>query len=244
MISRLFRDPVLQISLKQLSGGKRLAVVLLLAAIPVTITSIIVGVNGQVANDFPEFMIDGMLVAAILPIIAMALATAAFGNEIEDKTLSYLVLKPISRLRIVIPKYAVPVLMAGPLLVVSGVVTSVVAFDADGRTATAVAVGIAVGVATYSSVFMWMGLMTTRALGFALFYVFLWEGVLATFLSGIRFLSIRSYTLSIMNGIEDDNLAALGDLSLRLPTAAVGAGIVTVLFFYLTVRRLQRMDVP
>jgi hypothetical protein len=105
-------------------------------------------------------------------------------------------------------------------------------------------VGIAVGVVTYSSVFMWMGLVTTKALGFALLYVFLWEGLLSQHLSGIRFLSVRAYTVSIMHGIEDINLAALDELSVPLPMAAVGAGIVSALFFYLTVRRLHRMDVP
>ena len=244
MISRLIHDPILHISLRQLSGPRRMTIVLLLAIIPIVITSIIVGVNGQVADDFAIGMIGSMFVAAILPIVTMALATAAFGNELEDKTLSYLILKPVARLRLVVPKYAVTVLMTGPLLVISGVIVAVVAYDADARTSAAVAVGIAVGVVAYSSIFMWMGLMTTKALGFALFYVFLWEGLLSQFLSGIRFLSVRAYTVSIMHGIEDINLAELDELSIRLPVAAVGAGIVTMLFFYLTVRRLRRMDVP
>jgi ABC-2 type transport system permease protein len=244
MMARFVRDPILQISSRQISGVKRLAIVTVLSAIPIVITSMVVGVEGQVDEVFPNSIVAGMFASAILPIVVMTLATAAFGNELEDKTLSYLVLKPVSRLRIVIPKYAVTVLMAGPLLVVSGVATTLVAFDADARTAAAVAVGLAVGVVTYSSVFMWLGLMTTHALGFALFYVFLWEGLLSTFLSGIRFMSVRSYTVSIMYGIEDSNLGPLGDISVHLATAAVGAGIVTVLFFYLTVRRLRRMDVP
>jgi ABC-2 type transport system permease protein len=189
-------------------------------------------------------MIGFIFAAAILPIVTMTLATAAFGNELEDKTLSYLVLKPVSRLRLVVPKYAVTVLMAGPLLVVSGVIVAIIAYDADGRTVAALAVGIAVGVVTYSSIFMWLGLMTTKALGFALFYVFLWEALLTSFPLGLGILSVRSYTVSIMYGIDETNLAELDQFSIRLATAAVGAGIVTVLFFYLTVRRLRRMDVP
>jgi len=244
MISRLINDPILHISLRQLSGPKRLAIVLLLSIIPVVVTSIIVAVNGEVDHEFASGMIGTMFAAAIMPVVTMTLATAAFGNELEDKTLSYLVLKPVSRLRLVIPKYIVTVMMTGPLLVVSGVIVALVAFDADARTTVAVAVGIAVGVVTYSSIFMWMGLMTTKALGFALFYVFLWEGLLSSFLSGIRVLSVRSYTVSIMYGIEDKNLAELDQFSIRLATAAVAAGIVTVLFFYLSVRRLRRMDVP
>ena len=244
MTGRVLGDPVLRISLRQLSGPVRLAVVVILAAIPIVVTAIIVGTGGGRGDGFVEGIISGMLAAAILPIVTMALATTAFGNELEDKTLGYLVLKPVSRLRIVAPKFAVIVLMAGPLLVLSGVVTALIAFDADARAAAAVAVGIAVGSIAYASVFMWLGLMTTRALGFALLYVFLWEGILATFLDGIRFLSIRSYTMSIMYGIDDVKLASLGGSAIGLPAAAVGAGIVTAIFFLLTVRRLRTMDVP
>ncbi len=243
MTGRVLRDPVLRISLRQLSGPVRLAVVVFLSAIPIVITAIIVGTRGG-GDGLVGGILNGMLATAILPIVTMALATTAFGNELEDKTLGYLVLKPVSRLRLVAPKFAVIVLMAGPLLVLSGVVTTLIAFDADARAAAAVAVGIAVGSIVYASVFMWLGLMTTRALGFALLYVFLWEGVLATFLEGIRFLSIRSYTLSIMYGIDDVRLATLDGSAIGLPAAAAGAGIVTAIFFLLTVRRLRTMDVP
>ena len=244
MTGGVLRDPVLRISLRQLSGPVRLAVVIILSAIPVIITGIIVGTGGGQGDGLVGGILNGLLATVILPIVTMALATTAFGNELEDKTLGYLVLKPVSRLRIVVPKFAVIVLMAGPLLVLSGVVTALISFDADARAAAAVGVGIAVGSVVYSSVFMWLGLMTTRALGFALLYVFLWEGVLATFLEGIRFLSIRSYTLSIMYGIDDVNLAALDGSSIGLAAAAAGAGIVTAVFFLLTLRRLRTMDVP
>ena len=243
MTGPVLRDPVLRISLRQLSGPVRLAVVVFLSAIPIVITAIIVGTGGG-GDGLVGGILNGMLATAILPIVTMALATTAFGNELEDKTLGYLVLKPVSRLRLVAPKFAVIVLMAGPLLVLSGVVTTLIALDADARAAAAVAVGIAVGSIVYASVFMWLGLMTTRALGFALLYVFLWEGVLATFLEGIRFLSIRSYTLSIMYGIDDVSLATLDGSTIGLPAAAAGAGIVTAVFFLLTVRRLRTMDVP
>ena len=45
-----------------------------------------------------------MLASAILPLVMLLLATAAFGNEVGDRTLVYLVTKPIARWRIVAPK--------------------------------------------------------------------------------------------------------------------------------------------
>ena len=86
--------------------------------------------------------------------------------------------------------------------------------------------------------------MTTRALGFALVYVFLWEGLLSSFLGGIRYLSVRGYTLAVMHGIDEEALEALEGQAIEFPAALVGAAAVTVVFLWLTVRRLRRMDVP
>ena len=92
----------------------------------------------------------------------------------------------------------------------------------------------------YASAFTWLGLLTTRALGFGLVYVLLWEALITTFLSGTRYLSIRSYIFGTAYGIND----VFGeDLTIAMTPALVGAALVTVVFFLLTVRRLSRMDI-
>ena len=47
-----------------------------------------------------------------------------------------------------------------------------------------------------------------------------------------------------MEGIGDSPLDAFAELSIELPAAIAGVVGVTVVFFWLTVRRLRRMDVP
>ena len=233
-----------RLSLHQMAGRRRLAVIFLLAALPVVLTAIFVAVEENDPNEFTTDMLDRMLVAAILPLVTMALATVAFGHEVEDRTLSYLVLKPIARWRIVLPKYVAVFLVGGPLLIISGVVATVLGLDGDARAAAAVGVAMLAGVAAYSAIFTWAGLMTTRALGFALVYVFLWEGLLSSYLEGIRYLSVRGYTLALMYGIDEDSLNALGDTAIQFPAAIAGAVAVTAVFLWLTVRRLRHMDVP
>ena len=233
-----------RLSLHQLAGRRRLAVIFLLAALPVVLTAIFVAVEENAPDEFAVDMLDRMLVAAILPLVIMALATVAFGHEVEDRTLSYLLLKPIARWRIVLPKYVAVFLVGGPLLIVSGVVATVLGLDGDARAAAAVGVAMLAGVAAYSAIFTWAGLMTTRALGFALVYVFLWEGLLSSYLEGIRYLSVRGYTLALMYGIDEDSLNALGDTAIQFPAAITGVIAVTAVFLWLTVRRLRHMDVP
>lgn len=240
--------PVFWLSLRQLSGRWRLALIFLLAALPVGLAVMVVVFADVDADDFDEsfinVLLDGMLVAAILPIVTMALSTAAFGNEVEDRTLSYLVLKPIARWRIAMPKVLASIAISGPLLIASGVAAALLGFDGDVRAAVAVGVALFAGVAAYAAVFTWLGLLTNRAIAFALIYVLLWEGVIGSFLQGVNYLSVRGYTLAIMYGINETAFEELGSRVIEFPAGIVGAVAVTVVFLLLLVRRLQRMDVP
>ena len=239
--------PVFWLSLRQLTGRWRLALIFLLAALPVGLAIIVSIVDGD-ADDFDEsfinILLDCMLVAAILPIVTMALSTAAFGNEVEDRTLSNLVLKPIARWRIAMLKVLASIAISGPLLIASGVAAALLGFDGDVRAAVAVGMAIFAGVAAYAALFTWLGLLTNRAIAFALIYVLLWEGVIGSFLQGVNYLSIRGYTLAIMYGINETAFEELGSRVIEFPAGIVGAVAVTVVFLLLLVRRLHRMDVP
>ena len=236
---------IYRLSLRQFTSRSRIIIILLLAALPVVISALTAAFGDESdQSGFAEFLLDGMLVAAIMPIVTIAFATAAFGNELEDRTLGYLVLRPVARWQIVLPKLLGVVTVTGPLLVLSGVIAAYIGLDGDLRAAAAVGVALVVGVVTYSTIFTWAGLVTTRALGFALVYVFLWEGLITSFLGGFRYLSVRGYTLTIMHRLDNEALETLGQRAIEFPAAIVGAILMTCLFFLLTVRRLKHMDVP
>jgi ABC-2 type transport system permease protein len=245
-----------RLSVRQLASRRRLLLVLLLAALPIGLVALVSAIGDEESSneEFVNILLDGMLIAAILPIVTMVLATAAFGNELEDRTLGYLVMKPLSRLRIVIPKLLAPVVVGAPLLIGSGVVatllgasglgTVLLVLDGDVQAVLAVGVAVLAGVVTYAAIFLWAGLMTSRALAFALIYVFLWEGLISTYLGGIRYLSVRAYSLGILHGMDEGSFGSLDGRVIEFPAAIGGAVIVTVVFFLMTVRHLTRMDVP
>jgi ABC-2 type transport system permease protein len=238
---------VFWLSLRQATGRWRLLLVFFLAALPVglaTLLSLFAHDDASFDEGFTNVLIDGLTVGGIMPIVTMAFSTSAFGNELEDRTLSYLVLKPIPRWQIVLPKLLASVAISGPLLIVSGVVATIVGLDAGPRTAAAVGLALFGGVAAYAAIFTWAGLVTARALPFALVYVFLWEGLIGSFIGGVGYLSVRGYTLAIMHGIDEPSFEALSTRVIEFPAALVGAAAVTVVFFWLGVRRLRRMDVP
>jgi ABC-2 type transport system permease protein len=235
------------LSIHQLTGRWRVTLILFLAAVPVGLSVIVhFAAKGDASfnRDFTNILLDGMLVAGILPIVTMALATSAFGNELEDKTLGYLTLMPVARWRIVLPKVLSSLIICGPILLAGGVAATLLGFDGEARPALAVAGALGAGVLAYAAIFTWAGLVTTRALPFALVYVLLWEGVISSFISGVDYLSVRGYTLAIMSGLDKPSFPALEDRVIEFPVAVAGAAAVTVVFLLLGVRRLRRMDVP
>ena len=239
---------VLGLTLRQLGGRRRLAVVFFLAAVPVGLAILL---NALLAHeaDFTEGFVDGIIdatmIGIVLPIVVMTLATAAYGNEIEDRTLNILVLKPISRFAIVFPKLIASAAIAAPLLVGATVTIVLVALgDGGARAVTAAAAAVLVGILTYAAIFTWAGLLSTHALGFALVYVFLWEALVSSFLPGARYASVRGYTVGVLHGLDDTTFATLGGDAIELGWALGLAGLTIVVFSLLTVRRLKRMDVP
>jgi ABC-2 type transport system permease protein len=248
---------MLRISVRQLASRSKLILILLLALLPIGLAALVSATlsEDETSNaNFINTLLDGLLIAGILPIVTMVLATSSFGNELEDRTLSYLVLKPIPRWLIVLPKLLASIVIGGLVLIASGVAATLLGGSSlgavllvlDGNPQAALAVGVAlfVGVVTYAAIFTWAGLMTSRAIAFALIYVFVWEGLISSFLEGVRYLSVRGYTLAIMHGLDDKSFEPLGERVIEFPAAVVGAAVTTAVFFWLTVRRLRRMDVP
>jgi ABC-2 type transport system permease protein len=237
---------IFRLSLRQLLGRWRVSLIVLLAALP-TLLILVVKLVGEEAiafdGEFVDPMIDGMIIGGIMPVVTMALATAAFGNELEDRTLYFLVLKPVSRINIVLPKLLATLVIAGPLVVASGVAATAMA-GGELKAMLAMAIALSAGVFTYASIFTWAGLITPRALAYGLVYVLVWEALLGTFLSGIRYLSVRGYTLALLQGIDSESFDVLESRVIEFPAAIVGAVGVTLVFFVLTQYRLRTMDVP
>ena len=245
-----------RLSLRQLTGKWRIALLVLLAALPIGLALLLTLLQGEdeTSNEGYVNFVDGMLVSAVMPVISLVLATALFSNEVEDKTLNYLVLTPIPRFGIVLAKFAAAIAIACPLVVASGVIATwlgdgvigvkIVMLDGTPRAMAAVGVALLLGSTAYCALFTWAGLMSTRALPFALVYVVLWEGVIASFFGGIRYISVRGFTLGIVHGLDKTDFADLSSRAIELPAALIGVAAVTIGFFLLTVRRLNQMDVP
>ena len=231
------------LTLRQLSGRWRLAIMAVLATLPVMIAVLMLrNDTAPSVRDFEVAVLNSILAGAIAPLVVLAIAGAAFANEMEDRTLANLVLSPLPRWKIVLPKYLAALTLAAPFTVMSAFFTAYVAYIGDMQATVAVTIAALVAVALYTAAFLWLGLVTTQAIGLGLLYIVLWEGFFSRFVAGVRLLSIRHYAIGLMHGMDERRFAWTTHPNVVI--LVVLTGLLLGGFLWLSVRRLRRMDVP
>src|SRR5687767_162769 len=234
---------VFLLTLRQLSGWRRLAIMAVLAGLPVVFTLLLLAEpNTDSVAEFESIVLGAMLAGSIIPLVVLAIAAAAFGNEVEDRTLANLTISPVPRWKIALPKLLATFTVAGSFIALSALATAHFAFLGDATATIAVTVGALAAVAMYGALFVWLGLVSPQAIGIGLMYIVLWEGLLSGYVAGVRLLSIRFYSIALMNGLDERRFAGLN--LPNLPVAAVMTALVIAGSTVLAVRKLRRMDVP
>ena len=230
------------LSLRQLLGRRRTFALVALALLPLLVALVFRtgGTDTDPVDWTANSLLEGLIVTAVLPLVTLVLSTTSLGMEIEDGTIVYLLSKPLSRAQVVIAKLMASWLPAGALVSLSVAASAAIALPkSEPGLILAFAVAACLGALAYSSVFLLLSLLTSRALVFGLIYVFIWEGLVTGIFSGTRALSIREYTLGVA-----DLLTATREFDARLDgvTALVLMVVVIAAFVALAVRRLNAFE--
>ena len=191
------------------------------------------------AVQFTARLLADFGLGVLLPLVAVIVGTATIGSELEDGTIIYLLAKPIPRLWIVAVKAVIAWLLVTLLVAPAILVAGVVGTGGDAALGAAYALAATVGALEYTTVFLALSLLTSRALVIGLAYVVIWEGVVAGLFAGTRILSVRQHALAIAEAIGGEGAVP----------AELGAGIgllmalgVAAVAFVLAVRRLQAVE--
>ena len=218
----------------QLARRKRLLGLTLLASVPGLIAWI-AGGGESVAERLEIYdIIVASVSGATLSIAVLVLGAAAMRDERDAGTLPFLYLSPIPRWRFAIATW----------LGASGVATLVAL---GGWTVGWIGLGVGsgnwghawaslpaylAGAIGYSAIFIPVGYLFSRAILVGLAYVFIWEGLLTTLISGIAASSVWKTALSIFADLRDLPRDALDALGPVLPGAGGGVakliGVVLV----------------
>lgn len=242
---------ITQLTIRQFLKSRSLAVIAVICLIPLAIAIIPhLTPNQESLRNLRSIMANTIFlttyVTLLMPISILVLASAAFGDEIDDKTLYILALKPVSRFRIMFEKLiavfvvAIPVVW-GSILIVWAVI-SWGNFDALQDMVWPMLASSLIGIFGFGSIFLAISLFIRRTLLVGMFYVTIWEGALAGFLPGIRNFSISHYSRSMFSNL-------LNDRSINIDNAADTSRIFVTILIIIAISlgvgtwRLRRMAI-
>lgn len=241
--------PVSTLTLLQFSNGKAVRFVAAFSALPALFGLIFaLSSDESTAAEFLHFIMSGILLGTLLPIATLILATTAFRDEIEDRTMVYLILKPVSRFRLVAEKYLAVVqvttlsLWVGMILtwiIVGAIATSELVDTVD--VLVAALVTILIGVMLYAAVFIAVSLVIPRALVVGIIYTLIWESLFSRLIPGVWVMSLRHYVESIYFRLVDDPTLDM-DNALQLYSALPLIAIVIAAALGFAALRLRTMD--
>lgn len=182
------------VTARAMLGRRRSILMLLLAGAPVLL-GLLVRLGGTRPNALPSAL-EGLVVSAVLPLVALVFGTAALGGELDDGTAIHILTKPIPRWTIVLPKIVVAGGMTAVLLFPATILAGVLVGGTGGRElglTFAYALAVLVGSFVYATLFVALSAATSRGLVVGLAYSLIWEGLLSGALKGTQLFSVREY---------------------------------------------------
>jgi ABC-2 type transport system permease protein len=192
------------LTLRQHARGKRLWVLALLFAFPGVLTVMICLMSHHkppaVALEFA--FIFNLIPHALVPLAALLYAAGIVQDDVEEQTLTYLLLRPLPRWALYLVKMLATVLMTSALTAVftMGTFALIYVMAADNPVATSLmsrelkmAALICLVQVAYCGVFGLLGLLTRHALLAGIIYIIIFEGLMASFQSVARHLTVMYY---------------------------------------------------
>jgi ABC-2 type transport system permease protein len=148
----------------------------------------------------------------LLPLAALLYAPGLIQDEVEEQTLTYLLIRPIPRWLIFLAKLAASIAVTCLLAAVFAVLVEVLIWWNDpafsefivGRSAILAAI-FALALTAYNALFAFVGLIVRKSLAFGVFYIIVIEGFFASINFVIREATVMFYVRDLaMRWLEAD----------------------------------------
>jgi ABC-2 type transport system permease protein len=254
---------VFDLSLGSMLWSRRTIFMALAVGLPVVVAVVI---RLLVAADIPMFararttgpgvfglMFWGFFVRFAIPVLAVLYGTALIADEVEDRTITYLLTRPIARGAVLLGKYAAYVVCT-----VAAVLPAVVLMwlllapigGSLGETFPALAADLAIvviGLVAYGALFALVGATLKRPLIFGLLFVFGWENLVLALPGYLRQVSVAHY----VQGLVPHAMPAEGPLAfLQLlaqqapgwPQSLAGLTLISGGSLWLAMRAVSRRE--
>lgn len=227
---------IFELSISQMLWGRRALFMAAAAATPVLVALIL---RGAFTSGSAVFIVNGnrvdtetifatamsvLYLRFIVPALGVFYGTSLIADEIEEKTITYLFLRPISRGAIVLGKYLAYLVCANAVVLPSVAIVFAIAVPVGdmGRLLGTLLQDLgraALGLAVYGALFIFAGVAFRKPLVGGLIFVFGWEQVALVLPGYLRRLTVAYYLQSPETG---------AGVLFALILAAIGAAIWTI----------------
>ena len=219
---------------KLLRGWGRIVVLVVLAALAIAIAIVMRSSDGGVTPEDGAAFLVWYGLSIILPFGALLVASEAFGDLRDERTLVYLWLRPVRAWSASAGAAAASLVVTFALLVVPLIVAGLI-LDVP------VAAGATLAAVAYTGVFLAFGMLLSRPLLAGLLVLLVWENVIGSLSAATARLTIRSYAASLVVSEGWDVGTPVGRsfaASVAVPLAVGAAGLL------LTTWGWRRAEVP
>ncbi|MFW6038211.1 MAG: ABC transporter permease [Candidatus Saliniplasma sp.] len=176
----------------------------------------------QESHGFDEGsdLLDFLVISFFLPLITMIFGSSIISDEIEDKSITHVLISPLNRTNIYVGYFISLILIsviAMVLIITSGFLTyfGIIGLNLDALQIYLSMVSLVIiGSVIYSSIFILVSILIEKPLYFGLFYVFIWESFIGSLPGKVKLVSIRHYIRSVGKELIDyGSIANYGEAS-------------------------------
>jgi len=190
------------LTMRQYGHGKRWMVMAALMFLPAVLALLVRSASPDVPGIGHEFLFVFMLISqALLPLAALIYASGMIQDELEDQTITYLLIRPIPRWALYLVKLLATLTATIFLTFIFTILTYAAIYIGAGgggqdiplRCLKAACIH-SLAMATYCCLFGLMGLLTKRILIVGILYLVVFEGLFANLAFSIRLITVIYYS--------------------------------------------------
>ena len=242
---------IVRVTLQQLTGRPRLIGFSVLSLVPALLLAAVSRSANLSALDLEMgVMLVVPLFALVVPITTLILASSALGEERRDKTLTFLVLRPISRFQIALAKGIAAAAVSIGFATIGALALTLTWLAVGGSfdVFPSILLGAAIACVMYSTVFLLLGNVAHRATLVGLIYILFFETVVVDELPRLATASLWRISLGATLDTMPSHfparalLAALGNWVPSVGSALIVASTVAVITIGLCTFLLHRTD--
>src|SRR5262249_18695164 len=191
-----------RLTLRQQLHGKRLFILALLYMLPIGMVVLIRSFPHQPNAPHLEFaLIFTMIPHLLVPLTALLYASGMIQDEIEDQTLTYLLVRPLPRWALYLTKLSATLLLTCALAAVFTVLTYAAIYVGEAQPGFGVVLSLALpasrllalSLIAYCSLFGCLSFYVNRMLVIGVAYIALFEGLFANLDFVVRRLTVMYY---------------------------------------------------